>query len=215
MTGPSDGDAAARRPRGRPSTERSAAITATILDQATVLFLAEGYEGVSIDAVAVAAGVPRTTVYKRFSDKNELLRAMVAHQHAAWSAASTAREALVGGAPETLLRYYCRVMLTAAIRQEVRAIRRLSRLLGGPDEPPAAGWPDHHTMLQVVTDAIGRIAAARKVTPKAPQQVALMLMAMIAGWAEGCVGPDGLTDAKVESVTDAMVDLAICGVTSW
>jgi AcrR family transcriptional regulator len=43
-----------------------------VLESAAQMFLERGYEGVSIDEVADAAGVARRTVYNRFSSKDEL-----------------------------------------------------------------------------------------------------------------------------------------------
>ena len=45
---------------------------AAILDAAKALFLARGYEGTAMDAVAQAAGVSKLTVYSHFQDKETL-----------------------------------------------------------------------------------------------------------------------------------------------
>jgi TetR/AcrR family transcriptional repressor of mexJK operon len=42
------------------------------------LFLANGYQGTSVDQIAAAAEVSKQTVYKHFGDKQELLLAIVA-----------------------------------------------------------------------------------------------------------------------------------------
>ena len=55
---------------GRPrSGEADAAIAAAAVE----LFAERGFEGVSIEAVAARAGVARSTVYRRYSGKAELL----------------------------------------------------------------------------------------------------------------------------------------------
>ncbi|MCX7620860.1 MAG: TetR/AcrR family transcriptional regulator [Acidimicrobiales bacterium] len=57
---------------GRPrSTEADQAIIDATLD----LFAAHGYDGVTIEAVAENAGVARSTIYRRFPTKAELLMA--------------------------------------------------------------------------------------------------------------------------------------------
>jgi TetR/AcrR family transcriptional repressor of mexJK operon len=63
-----------RRARGRPKDlgKRQA-----ILDAAAQLFLAHGFAGASMDAVADAAGVSKVTVYAHFADKENLFSAMV------------------------------------------------------------------------------------------------------------------------------------------
>ena len=56
-------------PPGRPKDlEKRAAI----LDAAKALFPARGYDGVSMDAIAQAAGVSKLTVYSHFQDKDTL-----------------------------------------------------------------------------------------------------------------------------------------------
>jgi AcrR family transcriptional regulator len=71
---PQESDCAARG-RGRPrDPETEARILSCALDQ-----LAEdGYAGMSIDGVARAAGVSKTTIYRRFADKNDLVTAAIA-----------------------------------------------------------------------------------------------------------------------------------------
>jgi TetR/AcrR family transcriptional repressor of mexJK operon len=66
--------AAPRRGRGRPKDlgKRQA-----ILDAATAIFLARGFAGASMDAVAEAAGVSKITVYAHFADKENLFSAMI------------------------------------------------------------------------------------------------------------------------------------------
>lgn len=49
----------------------------TILSAGRELFLANGYQGTSMDQVAATASVSKQTVYKHFGDKHELLLAIV------------------------------------------------------------------------------------------------------------------------------------------
>lgn len=60
--------------RGRP---KDPAKRQAILDAAKGLFLAQGFAGTSMDAVATAARVSKLTVYSHFSDKETLLTAAV------------------------------------------------------------------------------------------------------------------------------------------
>src|SRR5918993_5229150 len=50
---------------------------AAILDAAMTLFPARGYDGVSVDAIAQAAGVSKLTVYSHFADKEALFASAV------------------------------------------------------------------------------------------------------------------------------------------
>jgi len=60
--------------RGRP---RDAAKDEAILKAAGDLFMERGYEAVSVDAVALAAGVSKATIYARYADKEALFRAVI------------------------------------------------------------------------------------------------------------------------------------------
>ena len=56
---------------------RSEAKRAALLKIATELFVAKGYEGVSVDAIVARAGGTKTNVYKHFGGKAELFAAVV------------------------------------------------------------------------------------------------------------------------------------------
>ena len=60
---------------------RSPAKHAAILSAATEVFLSEGYERASVDAIAEAAGVGKQTVYGHFGDKQQLFLAVVEQAH--------------------------------------------------------------------------------------------------------------------------------------
>lgn len=64
----------ARRP-GRPKSEEKAA---AIQQAAIGLFMADGMERTSMDAIAAAAGVSKQTVYSHFNSKDDLFRSCVA-----------------------------------------------------------------------------------------------------------------------------------------
>jgi TetR/AcrR family transcriptional repressor of mexJK operon len=63
-------DSTARRP-GRPKSEQKAE---AIREAASHLFMTEGMERTSMDAIAQAAGVSKQTVYSHFHSKDELFR---------------------------------------------------------------------------------------------------------------------------------------------
>ncbi|MFE0645527.1 TetR/AcrR family transcriptional regulator [Streptomyces sp. NPDC058877] len=65
---------------GRPRSDEA---SARILRAAVELLAEGGAAGVSVDAVAVRAGVSRPTVYRRWKDRTELIAAAVRHSFAA------------------------------------------------------------------------------------------------------------------------------------
>ncbi len=59
---------------GRP---RKPETNAAILEAALALFGEVGYEGITVEAVAVRAGVGKATIYRRWSSKDELIIAAI------------------------------------------------------------------------------------------------------------------------------------------
>lgn len=62
---------------GRPSRELAQQLRGRILDAASSLFLEQGYASTSVEAIAARAGVSKRTLYHRYADKAELIRAVV------------------------------------------------------------------------------------------------------------------------------------------
>jgi len=68
-------DVAVVRPPGRPRDEQA---TRAITDAALRQLAEQGYAGVSMESIAIEANVARTTVYRRFRDKADLITAAIA-----------------------------------------------------------------------------------------------------------------------------------------
>ena len=78
--------ASAARPVGRPrSPEADAAIVRATLE----VLLEEGFRGLSVEAVRQRAGVGKATIYRRFPDKEALVRAAIESVHADLQAPDT------------------------------------------------------------------------------------------------------------------------------
>jgi AcrR family transcriptional regulator len=60
--------------RGRP---RDAGVEGRVLDAGMAEMRARGYDGMSVDRVAERAGVAKTTIYRRWPSKAELVMAMI------------------------------------------------------------------------------------------------------------------------------------------
>lgn len=67
------GDSSAQKPRRRPG--RPTLSNEELLDRALDLFLEQGFERTSIDAITAAAGMAKRTVYARYGDKTSLFKA--------------------------------------------------------------------------------------------------------------------------------------------
>ena len=75
MTTTSESEQEIRKP-GRP---RSAQAHKAIIDTTLELLAEEGYQGLSIEAVAARAGVGKTTIYRRWTSKEELVMEAMRH----------------------------------------------------------------------------------------------------------------------------------------
>lgn len=60
-------------PRTRPGRPRDPACDAAIFDAVLDLFVEDGYRGLSVEGIAARAGVGKATIYRRYSNKAELL----------------------------------------------------------------------------------------------------------------------------------------------
>lgn len=69
-----------RRADGEISRQR-------ILDAATEIAAERGYEGTSIGAVSAKCGLPASSIYWHFTDKDDLIAAVIERSFGAWSAA--------------------------------------------------------------------------------------------------------------------------------
>jgi TetR/AcrR family transcriptional repressor of mexJK operon len=67
----------AKKPTARRGRPRDAGKDESILQAAGDLFMERGYEAVSLDAVAQAAGVSKATIYARYTDKDALFAAVL------------------------------------------------------------------------------------------------------------------------------------------
>lgn len=72
---------------GRPKSEQKAE---AILCAAAELFLAQGFQGTSMDAVAQRAGVSKQTVYSHFAGKEDLFKACIRNKVAGYGFDETA-----------------------------------------------------------------------------------------------------------------------------
>lgn len=76
MSKPASKKTNARGP-GRLSADETERLEARLLDSAEAVFLEQGYERATIDAIAKAAGVTRKTIYARYSNKEDIFDAAV------------------------------------------------------------------------------------------------------------------------------------------
>lgn len=65
------------RPSRRPTLEESAEVDELVREAAIESFLANGFDGTTMDGVARGAGVTRATLYARYPDKRALFKGVI------------------------------------------------------------------------------------------------------------------------------------------
>lgn len=116
-----------RQEGGRSARKRRA-----IIEEATALFLRNGYQGTSMDEVAARAAVSKQTVYKNFADKEqlftEIIRGIADRADLILDelrAALRAADAKTGDDLERVLTDLAVRYLSAVLRPQVTRLRRL------------------------------------------------------------------------------------------
>jgi AcrR family transcriptional regulator len=110
---------------GRPPKEREGEVDARILDAARKIFLGRGFEGASIDEIAVAARAGKPTIYARFGDKRALFSAVVTRDVLS-RIAQFSSEAPAGGTIEERLARMGIALLDWTLENERMALMRLA-----------------------------------------------------------------------------------------
>jgi AcrR family transcriptional regulator len=110
-----------------PADSAVDAATTAILDAAVVEFGHHGFSRVALDDVARRAGVSRTTIYRRFANRDELVSAVIDRENAVLFASIA--EELKGRRPQS--NYYVEAFTLSMMR--FREHRVLTRMLA--DEP--------------------------------------------------------------------------------
>ncbi len=122
-----------------PAEKRSERKHRQIMQAATVVFIAKGYDGTSMDEIAAKASVSKQTIYKHFSDKDRLFTDIVL--------ATTRRvDHVIGLVAGTLdgtrdlaadFGKLARTFLEALMTEELLQIRRL--VIANADRMPSLG----------------------------------------------------------------------------
>jgi TetR/AcrR family transcriptional repressor of mexJK operon len=125
---------------------------AAIIDAARKTFLAQGYDGASMDEIALTAGVSKRTVYNRFRSKEDLFAATIE---------DSCRRILpvnIGAIEQTLsteafTRELAHLFLRGMLHPEALALRRIASFEAGRN--PALGrlYYDHGPVYMTATFA--------------------------------------------------------------
>jgi AcrR family transcriptional regulator len=201
--------------RGRPTAHQSAAIERVIHEAAATAFLSMGYERTSMEAVAADAGVPKSTLYKRFPDKRSLLRAVLSDRVSAWGELERVHDP--DDDLERRLKHLAAAILRHAATPEVRAFCTLvSAAWSGPGEArerqEVIGYAK---MMARIAQEIREFGPSSGIFARDSQQVAIALMAMLGGWIEYIAPTSENPDEAAEHFAHASVEILMRGVVAW
>ncbi len=143
-------DRQGRHAGGRPTREEAARREERLLDVATSMFLDNGYDGTSMDAIAAASGIGKPSLYARYGDKRALFLAVLRQSVASWARELEAfgpcpQHPLSLHAIEPMLVAVGRQILERSITPECVALKRVMMSQAGqfPDLSATlhdAGW---------------------------------------------------------------------------
>jgi AcrR family transcriptional regulator len=122
-----------------PGRPRSKAADRAILRAALKVFIEQGIEGATIEQIADTAGVARTTLYRRWSSKEDLIAQAIADARGA-AERQTANKVKLSGSPESLIDALAATFTSPDYK------KLAARLIGSvPNNPElmAAYWRDY------------------------------------------------------------------------
>lgn len=193
--------------RTRPGLARK---RSSILEVARELFLVEGYERTSVDAVSARAGVSKRTVYDYFGDKRALFSAVVEVESTSLMASLRAavaeelRDDVELGA--ALLAFARRVATQTLSSSSYAVLRRLLATRTG--HPRGAGAPP--TPLadpeQLLAERFIAYAQAGLLRTEKPRRAAEHFSALTLLLAPDAVQPGAWEELDTERVDEILVD---------
>jgi AcrR family transcriptional regulator len=184
------------RSRGRPKLQDVAAIESKLLTVALKEFVKHGYGATSMARIVRAAEVSKTTLYSRFSSKEELFHAIMRQQIDRTGAIAalkpnTGRPDLARG-----LEAYANRMLDVSMKGSLLEVNRLvySESHRFP-ELGAAATERTEVGINQIAEFIQKCAAADGLPCRDPRSVAEVFIHMLRGWYANTM----LTNRKVSA----------------
>ena len=204
---------------GRPSREEAARLRERILESATELLLARGYEATTVEAVAAHARIAKRTFYHRFDDKAALFAAVV-HQIINRIRPPANVPLIEGATLHEILRRIAGLILRAALSPHALALHRLVTA-ESHRFPELAQALENDGSTREALDLIGGLLA--RSLPQSPlsaadrefaaQQFIFMVITVPQRHAMGFGEP--MSAAQLEQWADKVVTLFLRGCEGW
>jgi len=183
-----------RRSRGRPTLEDVEGIESRLLDVALREFVQHGYGGTSMRRIVNVAGISKTTLYSRFSSKEQLFRAIMRQQIDRLSVATSRDPQPARLNFEKGLVAYANHMLEVSLRGDLLEVNRLIFRESHRFPELGAAAAERTTLgIRQVADLIKSWATADRIPCRDPEAIAEAFIHMLRGWYTNVV----LTNTKV------------------
>lgn len=170
--------------RGRPNAERAARIDRLVLDTARRRFLSEGFEAVSLESIALEAGISKGTLYARHASKEALLLAVWEDAVNGWSRAAARNDYLLTDDIAQRLLHHARTIANSLMQEETLSFQRL--IFANADRFPTIAREIHILGFRYIADLLARDmadSALRDGIPiNDPFATAEAFVSMISGW---------------------------------
>lgn len=202
--------------RGRPSIEQATSIDNSILATASELFLRDGFDLVTMEAISVATPISKTTLYSRYPSKEVLLRAVINNRLESWSQTSKQTDHLM---PEDMggrLLYHAQAITKSLYAPEVKGFVRLTYLLAERYPELAQTMYDgyQYSFQFVATDI--EVTSRRENRPvRDARSVAQHFVSAIIGWNMQEAARGGASQAEAQAAATRLTDLFLAARASW
>jgi len=202
---------------GRPTLDQAGEIDEVILAAATRLLLAKGFDGTSMEAVALAAGVSKRTLYVRYSSKEALMRGVFEDRVAQWAAAASINNENLPDDFKARLIRHAETLACALGTREIREFDRLTRSIFPrfPEFARAFHEIGYRYELEYLATEI-RNGTMKDASPaRHPERIAQQLMSMIIGWRQTEEVVRDIDDAEAAEFARDAVQILFSGRDGW
>lgn len=203
--------------RGRPSLARAAAIERAILSAAGDLFLREGFDLVTMENIAAAAALSKTTLYSRYPSKESLLDAVIRDRIAQWSSIASKRDHMMPDDMNGRMRHHACTIARTARLPEVQAFIRL--IQGNGERFPHLLQAMHEAGYLYIVDFVRRdmeATAAREGRPlRDADDLARHFVSAISGWMLQESAGGEISEARADAAALRCAELLLAARDVW
>jgi len=179
-----------------------------LLATARGMFISEGFDGVSMEGIAAATDITRTTLYSRYATKEVLFRAVVEDTIAGWYASAQAQEAHELADIRHILHYRVRTMAALLVDPVFGAFHLLilSNRHRFPELAPMMHELGYQASVRLLAADIRSAADRDGLLVSRPEVVAEHILSATYGWFMQYALVRDLTAGEIEAHGCRVVD---------